>query len=106
MNIRFRIVSLEPVGSLLVRVQRLLQVTQLNLVHLSKILLLCCCAAQVAAKYVVLNSTGENADSVLGVCLAVDLEGFLQGVGSVIGLVEILGLDGGGFFKGKTGFLV
>lgn len=53
-----------------------------------------------------LDSAGEYAGRVLGVCLAVDLERFLQGVGSVIGFVEVLALNGGGFFEGETGFLV
>lgn len=53
-----------------------------------------------------MDSCGEDAGSVFGVGLAVDLEGFLEGVGGVVGFVEVLGLDGGGFFECDTGFFV
>lgn len=63
-------------------------------------------APQVPLKHIVLDRRRQHAGGVFGVGLAINLEGFLEGVGGVIGLVQVLGLDGGGFFEGETGFLV
>jgi hypothetical protein len=54
----------------------------------------------------VLDGTGEHASGVLGVGFAVDLERFSQGVCCIVGLVKVLGLNGGSLFEGKTSFLV
>lgn len=53
-----------------------------------------------------LDGTGKDASSILGVCLAVDLERFLEVIGSVVGFVEVLGLDGGSFLESLASLLV
>ena len=53
-----------------------------------------------------LDGTGKHAGSIFGVCLAVDLERFLEVIRSVVGFVEVLSLDGGSFLESQTGLLV
>jgi hypothetical protein len=104
--IRFSIITIKPLSSLLVRLQRLLHISKLHLIEFSQILLLRRRAAQVSSQYVVLDGTGKHASSILGVCLAVDLERFLEVIGSVVGFVEALSLDGGSFLESLACLLV
>jgi hypothetical protein len=54
----------------------------------------------------VLNRRSEDPHGILWVGLAVDLEGLVEGVCGVVGLVEVRCLDGGGAFEGLAGFFV
>lgn len=65
--VRFSIVTLEPLGGLLICLKRLLHISKFHLIDLSQILLLSCGAAQVASQDIVLNSTLKDTSSVLGV---------------------------------------
>src|SRR6266536_4854905 len=49
---------------------------------------------------------GEYSNGVLGAFLAVDFEGFGEGIGHVIRFVEVLGLDCCGSLEGLAGFFV
>jgi hypothetical protein len=62
--------------------------------------------AEVALGGVVRDGLGNDARGVCGGVFAVDLEGFAEGVGGVVRLGELRGLDGGGFFKGLACFVV
>lgn len=55
--IRLGIIALEPLRGFLICIQRLLHISQLNLINLSQILLLSRGAAQVSAQNIVLDRT-------------------------------------------------
>jgi hypothetical protein len=54
----------------------------------------------------VIDSAGQDTGCILRVRFAVDLERFLESIGGVIGLVEVLGLNGSCFLEGLTSFLI
>ena len=105
-HLRLGIVTFEPLRCLLICLQSLLHVAELRLVQLRKILLLGRSTAQVSAQNVVVDRARQDTGSIFRVGLAIHLESFLKSVGCVVGFVEILGLNSGGFFKSLTGFLV
>lgn len=92
-NIRLGIVSVEPFRGLLVSLQRFLGVAKLSLVYFSKVLLLCSCAAQVSLQNVMADGAGQDSGSILRVGFAVHLKCFLESIGGIIGLAEVLGLN-------------
>lgn len=94
-NVRLRIIVLKPPGRRLVRLDSPLLVPNLHLIHLRQILLLRRGAPEVAFERVVVDGRRQHAGGVLRVGLAVGFVRFGQGVGGVVGLVEVLGLDGG-----------
>lgn len=59
---------------------------------------------EVALERVVVDGLLQHARRVFGVGLAVRFEGFGEGVCGVVGLVQVLRLDGGGVLKGEAGF--
>lgn len=105
-SIRLGIIALEPLRGLLICIQRFLHISQLNLIYLGQVLLLSRRAAQVSAQNIVLDRTGENTGRILRVGLAVDLECFLEGIGRIVGLVEVLRLNVCCFLKGLASFLI
>lgn len=105
-GLRFRVIALEPLGGLLVGLKGLLHITDLHLVDFSQVLLLRCSSSEVPFGDVVLDSSREYARSVLGIGLAIDLKGFIQAVGCIVGFVKIVLLDSGSFLECLTGLLV
>lgn len=61
-------------------------------------------APEVALERVVVYGLLQHARRIFGVGLAVRFEGFGEGVGGVVGLVEVFGLDGCGVLEGEAGF--
>lgn len=96
MNLRLRIIVLEPPRRRLVRVDRPLLIPDLHLVHLGQILLVRRRPPEIALHRVVVDGRTQHPRRVLRVRLAVRFVRFRQRVGGVVGLVEVLGLDGRG----------
>lgn len=53
-----------------------------------------------------LDGTLQDADRILGIRLAVDLESLRQAVRRIVGFIQVIPLNVRGFFERKTGFLV
>jgi len=101
---RLCIITLKPPGRRIVRRDRTLVIRNLNLVQFRQILLIRRRPSEVALGCVVGDCACEGLRGIFRVGLAVGLVGFYEGIGGVIGLVEVLGLDCRGAEEGITCF--
>ena len=63
-------------------------------------------SSEIALRCVVLDGRRQDSCGVVGGVFAVHFEGFGEGVGHVVGFVELGLLDGGGFLEGGARFMV
>lgn len=102
-NLRCRIIALIPGSSEFVALDSTLSIAEFQLVQLAEILLVGSCAAEITLGAVSVDSDVQASRSSLGIVFAVGLEGIHEGVGSVIGFLQLVGLNLGGLFKSLSG---
>lgn len=94
-DVRLGMIALKPARGRLVRLRRSLLIANLNFVHFREILLLRRRSSEVPFAGIMIDSLLQHSRRVLGITLAIRLVGFCEGIGGIIGLVEILGLNCG-----------
>lgn len=99
-DVRFSMITLEPPCGRLISLRGPLLIPKLNLINLCQILLMRRCSPEIALAYVMIYGLLQNARTILWVRFSVGLVGFRQRVGSVIGFIQVLGLDAGSSLKG------
>lgn len=104
-HVRFRILLVKPLRRRFIGHHRLLLIPEILLIQLRKCLLVASRPPEVTLPRMMRYDTLEHARGLLGIRLPVHLERFDQGVGSVVGLVELGLLDLGSFFEGLACFL-
>jgi hypothetical protein len=105
-NLRCRIIALIPGSSEFVAFDSALGIAKFHLVQLAEVFLVGSCAAEITLGAVSVDSDVKASRSSLGIVFAVGLEGIDEGVGSVIGFLQLVGLNLCGLFKSLSGFKV
>jgi hypothetical protein len=101
---RFGVVALEPPRRNVVRLNRPLRISNLQLIHLREILLMRRRSPEVPLRRVVSYRLLEHSSCIFRIRLPVRLEGFREGVRCVVGLVELFYLDLSRAFECEAGF--
>jgi|SRR6478609_5857710 hypothetical protein len=105
-NLRCRIIALIPGSSEFVALDSALGIAEFHLVQLAEIFLVGSCAAEITLGAVSVDSDVQASRSSLGIVFAVGLEGIHEGVGSVIGFLQLVGLNLRSLFKSLSSFEV
>ena len=102
--VRFSIVILKPTRSHLIRLHRSLQIPQIILVQLGKILFVSCRSSKIAFHCIVIDRLLQHSRRILWIILPIAFIRLCQCICRIVRLLEAVRLYRGGFLECLPGF--